>query len=177
MAETLTAQLQASLTAVLAQSGVLGTPQFNLQLSNLLNIAFATGIDANQANQIYAQTIELAGGASTSINLYNFGGALDPVGNSYIQTGVKLLIVQNLSATEGNTFLIGGDGTGAAWTSPFNSDTNAIVTVNGGGTFLLVDSGATGYPVSSDGTNCVLKINNPSGSTYSFNIIVLGITS
>lgn len=176
MAETLTTQIALAINAVLAQAG-LGTSQFNLNGQNLINAALSNGNAAGQANQIYAQKITLAGGASQSLNLYNFGGALDPVGNAYAQVGVKLVFIQNLSATESDTLLIGGDESGSAWTSPFNGSNSAVAVANGGGSVLFYDAGATGYPVAADGTNTVLKLANASGESFDINVIIIGITA
>lgn len=175
---TLNVQLLASL---INQLGI-GTSQFPLQLPNLVGLNFVNGTAGiNKVNQLFAVQGTLAAAASTTLDLYTMGGISDPVGNPYTMAIIKVLIIQNLglagapAPTAADTLIIGANGS-TPWVPFLNSTGTA--TINGGGTLILIDPSATGYPVpSGSGANVLKLVSGASADTITYNIIGLGATA
>lgn len=174
MASNLTAQIQATLGAILTGGSGIGAQQFSPGIATILNIALANGTGANKSNQLFSKTLTIANGASQTLNVNTLGGN-DPVGNAYSMLCAKLIIVMNLSATETDILEIGGEGTANAWTSPFGSNTD-LLTVNGGGSIILADAGALGYIIGIANNN-LLKLANAGAAPFDVNVIIIGATA
>lgn len=179
MAETLVTTLNAQLTALLTNASVLDVPADYLNLPTLVALSLASGTAAGQANQLYRTQRTLTAGSTDSVSMYNFainGGSAgtDPLGQALLLSKVKILIVQNLNATESNALQLFGDGTSAAWTSPVGSNTDKV-NLQGNSTFILFDPGTSGYGVVSP-TNHLFKIFNTGSGSVTYNLIVIGTT-
>src|ERR1041385_6902279 len=104
MSESLTVNLTAQFNALLANPSALDNPQCVTFLPLLLNLALANGTGAGKADQIFRTQRTLASAANDSVSMYNFainGGSAgaDPLGNALALANVKIVILQNLSAT------------------------------------------------------------------------------
>jgi hypothetical protein len=142
-------------------------------MSLLIAQTIANGTGANQGNRIFHDTRTLAGTTSESLSMFDFGGLVDPVGQTYALSRVIMLIIQNKNLTAGNKLLVGGEGSGAAWNSPFNNvDTDKLV-VEPGGIIVLYAGSAAGYAVANT-TNHLLKIDNGNVAAVDYNIVVIG---
>lgn len=134
------------------------------------SFAFADGVGADQANQIFSDTRTLAASANEEID---FGAVLtDALGASVVFTKVKALIV---AAAAGNTndVLVGGAAANG-FITPFGDPTD-VIKVKPGGAFALVAPNLAGYAVTS-GTGDLLKIANSGGTTgVTYDIIVVGV--
>lgn len=176
MAEVLNSfNLNAQISSLLSGSAAtfpLGVPTFSPSLGNLLAIALTDGAGANQANNLYCDQRTLTAGSNERINLYSFGGINDPVGVAYVNVRVKIIIIQNLNATDTNQLNLGNDATAAEFTSIFGA-AGHIIKLNGNSTLIFANPGATGWAVA-NGTNNLLKILNTSGVSITYNIIVVG---
>ncbi len=179
--------------------GTLITPAQQIQLSTLLNLAFANGAGASmQANQFYMVSGTIASSGHTDIDLYAFGGANDLMGNALTMAVCKALFIQNQGISTGvsanfleaDTLIVGNEGTTAAWAggSPgfFGANTHTITLpsppANGavaqGGQIIAVAPGATGWPVGSSTTNHKLRLTSgASSNTIRYNLIAIGATS
>lgn len=181
MAETLQTTLNASLNANLQNvDALLNTASFSLNQQSLLAISLATGTGAAKANLAMATQRTLASSASDSVSMYNWafnGGSAgtDGIGAAVLFANVKILIIQNTSATESDFLSVGNDGTSAAWVSPFGANTH-LVKIKGGSSLVLVDPGAAGYTVVNT-TNHLLKILNSGAGSVTYNLIAIGATA
>lgn len=175
MSTALTAKFAAQLTgqATSAAGGTLFSLSFPIDLPQLIATSFTNGTGALAANQIYIAQRTLTATSTEDINMYDFSGALDPVGNAITMAGIKLLIIQNTATVAADTLTIGNKATSAAWTSIFN-DNEDRVKIRGGGSLILLAPDAAGYAVVNS-TNHLLKILNDSASnSVTYNIIAIG---
>ena len=174
MARSLKATIKASLIGTLTNDST--TAKDDIVLSATQSLTNGTG--ANQAQRFWYDTGRtLSASANDSIDVYDLGSldigagaGLDSLGQSHALTGIKALYVKNHSDSGGN-IRVGGDGTAAAWNSPFNGDDDALVDLPPGGVLLLVAPDASGWAVA-DTSNHLLKITDAgSGSTYDIGFV------
>lgn len=133
------------------------------------------GTGANQANTIWHDQRTLPTATAETIDVYDFGGGTpSTLGTAIANAKVKLLLIQNTHASDSLT--IGGEGSAAAWNSPFGASDTATMTLPAGGTLLLVAPSAAGYTVA-DVSNHLLKINNPGANSVTYKIVVIGATA
>jgi hypothetical protein len=149
-----------------------------------------SGTGLNKVNQVYQFQRVLASGGSAldSISMYNgaitnTGGtsgnvatAVDGCGVALAFANIKLLVIQNLSATASDVLSVGNDGTSAAWVSPFGANTH-LVKIRGGASLVLVAPDATGYAVVNT-TNHLLKVlASTAVGAITYNLIAFGATA
>jgi hypothetical protein len=142
-----------------------------MSLSFIQNIGSGTG--ANQGDRIFHDTRTLGATSAEDLSMYDFGGAVDPVGQTYALARVILLIIQNKATTAGYTLKVGGKGTSTTWTSPFNTVNTDKLIVEPGGIICLYAGSAAGYAVANT-TNHILKIDNANAASVDYNIVVIG---
>lgn len=150
----------------------------SITISRIINQAFASGNQANQAEAHWASVgRELAENASETIDLYDFGSldigageGLDPLGQALASASVRMLLIVNHADSEG-TLLIGADGTTAAWNSLFNGDDEACMKCPPGSVRLMLDP-IEGLAVE-DSTNHLLKM-AATGGDLKYDIYVWG---
>lgn len=152
----------------------LSTPRDSAALAlTLADLANGTG--ANQVNTLWHDQRTLATATAENIDMFDFGGGTpSPLGTAIANASVKVLLIQNTHATDALT--IGGEGSGAAWNSPFGASDTATVSLPAGGTLLLIAPTAAGFAVA-DTTNHLLKINNPGANSVTYKIVALGATA
>ncbi len=167
MAETLSANVKISVNATLTGSSDLGTRDYTLGYGKTLN--FVNGTGANQANQIWTDTREIA--ASSSENLDLSGVLVSPLGTTLVFTKIKAIIIYAYD-TNTNNVVVGGD-TNALINWVGNA--NDLVNIRPGGFICLTAPDSTAYGVTA-GTGDILKIaNSSSGSVVDYDIIVIGV--
>jgi hypothetical protein len=142
--------------------------------------ALATGTAANQADRIWqSRGRALADGTNEDLDIYDFAGldigagaGEDAVGQPMILAEVVALMIVNTSTTAA-TITIGGEGSTAAWNSPFGgSDTNTIGPIPPGGCLLLFSPKDGGWPVA-DTSNHLLQV-AAAGAAATYDIVILG---
>lgn len=154
-----------------------GTPGMSIAKSVLQSITNGTG--ANQADAYWqSEGRTLTSGNDEDIDLYDFGAldigagaGLDPLGQALTLADVVILLVVNRDTSTG-TLLVGAEGSGAAWNSPFNGDDEAALALPPGGFALLGAPGATAFPVA-DTSNHLLTL-AASGGDCTYDIYIIG---
>lgn len=135
----------------------------------------ANGTGANAVNTIWHDQRTLLTTVSENIDVFDFGGGTpSPLGTAISNAKVAVVLIQNTHATDALT--IGGEGSAAAWNSPFGASDTAKMTIPAGGTLLLVAPSAAGYAVA-DASNHLLKIDNPGANSVIYKIVILGATA
>jgi hypothetical protein len=141
----------------------------NGSLNQLISQILTTGTGDNQANKIYSAQISTSG-SGYNLNVYNFGGAKDSLGQTYALQAVRLLLIQNLN--ENNLIVSINGGLGNAWTYLFSGVVDGSFRVSAGGLLVMTGPINAGYSVNS-GMNTINIADEFSLST-SFNVIVVG---
>jgi hypothetical protein len=175
MASTVTAKIETVLFWTVANALDHGTASFPARLEITNDLTNGTNA-ADKANQLWSDTRTLSGLASENIDLYDFAGATDGVGNALAIAKVKSIIIYNQSSTVGNNLKVGGLGTGAAFNSLFDGSDDAKIIVGPGGFFGATNPSAAGLAVA-DSTNHILKIENAGATSTTYDIVIIGTTT
>lgn len=133
------------------------------------NFGWTYGTSANQVNIIYADTVTLANGANTTLDLFASGTLLDIFGRVLTLAAIKFLYVKNNSADAG--LLIGG---GVATDLDLWSDTSDQMIIPAGGIALWLDPSAAGVVTT---VNKNLYVEHDAGGTdgVDFDVIAMGL--
>lgn len=137
-------------------------------LNQLMEISFANGTGAGQANKMWSDRRTLADSSSESLDLA--GGLTDSFGASITFTSIKAIVIKNRSSSQ--QLAIGG----AASNQFINwvANSSDIVNVPAGGLFVLVAPTAAGFAVTAS-TGDLLKVaNGAAGSATDYDIILIG---
>ena len=160
---TITLSLLAELTAtadLAANKSTINYPK---------SFSFTDGEGANMIESLWQDQRTLAASASETLDLY--GGLTNAFGATISFNKIKALLI-SAAAANTNNVLVGGNASNAFVNWVANS--SDIVVVRPGGLLLLVAPGATGYGVSS-GTGDILKVaNSSSGTSVTYDIVLLG---
>ncbi|WP_060887285.1 hypothetical protein [Streptomyces caniscabiei] len=165
----LSTNMRLSLTSTLSSALDLVTSRAPLTYESITDLA--SGVGANQADKIFADTRTLAASATEDLDLA--GVLSDPLGAALTFARIKAVLVK---AAAGNTnsvqvtrpasngvplFLAAGDG----------------LSVRPGGLFLWVAPDATGVAVTA-GTGDLLTLTNSAGSTsVTYDVIIIGASA
>lgn len=128
------------------------------------------GTGASEVNVVYADTITLADGANTTLNLKDSGSLLDIFKQALTMTAIKFLYIKNNSADA--TLKVGG---GASLDLDIFAATSDILLIKpGGDAILLNDPSVAGVSVA---TNYNLKIEHDGTGedTMDVDVIALGL--
>lgn len=136
------------------------------------NLSLADGTGAGQAHQAWADTRNLVA-TSENIDLFNPAASGDAVAQAMAFTRIVALMVRNNATTAGFVLLVGGLGTTAAWTGPFNGVNTSKLSIEPGGYILLVAPSAAAWPVTSSSLGHLLKI-DAGANTVPYDILVIG---
>jgi hypothetical protein len=133
------------------------------------NFGWTYGTGSNQVQVIYADTVNLADGANTTIDLYASGSYLDVYNQALTITALKFLYIKN-NSSDATLLLFGG----ASNDLDIIADTSDKVKVKPGGVFLWVDPSAAGLDIT---TNMNLKIEHDGtgSSSMDVDIIAMGL--
>ena len=177
-----------NLTAVNPLS--VGSSSYPLSLSSFIQATLATGNGANKANSLIAVQWTVTNGFGRVLDLSGMGGQLDPLGNAYTNSQIKLLAFQNLgvagSPFETNLLRIIGTNTSDTFTN-FLGVTNsglslpgpyATPTGNNTPTAIFWALGDVGWQIgpNAGGTNHDLILTNPNPGIITVNIYAVGST-
>jgi hypothetical protein len=178
----------------------LGTASFPLALPSLVQANLQTGVGIGKANQLFAAQWTVTNGFGRKLDLYNFGGISDPVGNPYAMLNLKLLMFQNLGASTGvigetNALLIMSTNSPDTFTNLLGQFVSGAATTNSGitlpgpsgapgsantPTLIFWSPGDVGWQIGPNpaGTNHVLVLTNTApGSVITVNIYAVGSTN
>lgn len=152
-----------------------------VRVGSQISKAFTNGTGINQVQRWWQSEGRVLGaGADEDIDVFDFGtidigagAGLDQLGQSLALTGAKILVVENTVVSAGGTLVVGGEGSAAAWNSPFAGSDTATITLEQGGVLALVAPTAAGYAIA-DTSNHLLTIAAP-GATATYNIYIGGI--
>jgi hypothetical protein len=165
---------QLTLAASALQSSTLDLGTATAQLAKSYSVNLANGTAAGQADRIFHDTRTLAASANEDLDLA--GVLVDALGVSLTFARIKGLII---SAAAGNTnnVIVGG-----AASNQFLTWVGAgthTVTVRPGATFSLFAGAndAVGYAVTAATGDLLRVANSSSGSTVTYDVVVLGCSS
>lgn len=138
----------------------------------------ANGTAEHQANRAWQDTaISLTSGGTKTVDLYDLGGedigngaGQDSLGQTLAMSKIICVLISNQSTSAGS-LLIGGEGTAAAWSTPFNGDDDAKLVLPPDAYTLIVNPKA-GYDVT-DSSDHLLKF-EASGGAVTFDYAVIG---
>lgn len=178
MADTLTATIKASMSGsfinTLSNSG--GSVSALVEL--ILTLSTTDGTTTGKADKIWASKARsLSGATSENIDVYDFGvidigtgAGEDALGNSQTLTEIVAMLIENKSTSTGN-LTIGGEGSAAAWQTPFGASDTATFGPFPPGGFMLFAAGADPAFAVADSSNHLLKITSSDTLTYDIYII------
>ena len=162
----LTIKLAATLTSVLD----LGTAKDPLDYEKTLSLTDGTG--ANQGDQLWHDQRTIAASGTDSLDLA--GRLTNAFGATVTFARVKTIVVFEAAANTNNV-VIGGAGSNplAQW----GADTSDKVNVRPGGFFVLHAPDATAYAVAAGSADVLQAANSSSGSTVTYDVVIVGSSS
>lgn len=166
MATSFSGNLKLALAGTLVNDSDLSTDTSAVNYTKSYNIA--TGTSADQANNIFTDTRTLTASSTEDLDLA--GVLTNAFGATLTFTKIKGIIIEASSANTNNV-LVGGDANGlAGWVG----NVNDLIVVRPGGIFAIYAPDSTGYAVTAS-TGDILQIaNSSSGTSVTYNIIVIG---
>ena len=141
-------------------------------LIQLPSHTWSYGTGAGQANVIYQDSISLADGADTTIDLYASGSLLDIFERALTMETLKFLYIKNTSADA--TLLVGG---GASNDLLLFAATSDIVKIPPGGDSILYNDVAGSGILLTTNKNLKLTHDGTGGSTMAVYVIAMGLDS
>lgn len=134
------------------------------------NVGWTYGTGAGAVNVIYADTITLADGANTTLDLYASETLLDIFNRALTMTALKFLYIKNNSADA--TLLVGG---GVANDIGIWADTSDITKIPPGGDAILWnDPSAAGLDITTN-KNLKLEHDGIGSSSMDVDVIAMGL--
>jgi len=134
-------------------------------------ITLTPGTSSGNANLIFMDTRTLS--ASSTENLDLAGGLTDPLGATLTFVTVKAIYV-NASSANTNNVVVGGAGSNTLL-GIFSDATDKII-VKPGGVFMWV-APATGATVTASTGDILLIANSSSGSSVTYDIVIIGTSA
>ena len=166
---TVTAELRVKFSAVKVGSGDLGNPEVRPTLDKLLQ--FASGVAADQADIVFADTRTVGISANDDIDLS--GVLADAFGASIVSAEMVGIIIVNKSTTQ--TLTIGVAGT-FPWVTMWAASGDGIK-VFPRGVFVNFAPDASGLGAVVGGASDLLRIANGGGATCDYDLILLARTA
>lgn len=165
----LSTNMRLSLKSTLSSALDLVTSRAPLDYSSTIDLA--SGVGANQADKIFADTRTLAASATENLDLA--GVLSDPLGASLTFARIKAILVKAASGNSNNVnvireatngvplFLAAGDG----------------LAVRPGGLFLWVAPDATGVAVTAGTGDLLTFTNSAAGSSVTYDVVIIGASA
>jgi len=149
------------------------------EAAGFLRTALTSGTTAGKVDRIWAHLgRDIVSAASETIDVYDFGSlnigggaGKDALGQSLALAEVVAILIVNSEESDG-ILNVGGDGTTAAWNSPFGGSDTAYTPVMPGGAWLIFSPTDPAYVVA-DTSNHLLKL-AASGGDVTYQMILLG---
>lgn len=159
--------LKITLQALLTAATDIGSRRQDINYT--LSFPIAPGTGAAQADEVFSDTRTLS--ASSSEELDMAGVLTDALGGSITFASVKAILIK-AAAGNSNDVIVGGAASNAFAT--MFGDSSDTLKVPPGGAIVLADFGAAGFAVTAS-TGDLLKIaNGGSGTSVSYDIIIVG---
>ena len=137
-----------------------------------LSIDYTDGTSSNQAKTYFVDQRTLAGTTNDDLDLA--GSLTDPFGTTITFTVIKEIIIAIVSPNGTKKLRVGPQGVANAWQGPFGG----VAAANYLEFFhhwKMPSEPYTGYAVTA-GTGDILRINNPTGSSIDYAILIVGET-
>ena len=170
MATSLTANVNVNVKGAITETG-LDIGQASFSFNESFAQAFAQGVAANQANQMWTDARSIGSSANDDLDLA--GGLTSAFGNAITFTSIKAIIVK-AAAANANNLIMGGESTNPFETMFGLADSTLII--QPGGILALTAPGATGYAVTA-GTGDILRFTNAGSGTINYEVIFIGETA
>ena len=170
MATSLTANVNVSVKGAITETG-LDIGQASFSFNEVFAQAFAQGVAANQANQMWTDSRSIAGSGNDDIDFA--GGITSAFGASITFTSIKAIIIK-AAAANANNLIMGNEGTNP-FATMFGDPADTLI-IQPGGILALTAPGATGYAVTAS-TGDKLRLTNGGSGTINYDIIVIGETA
>lgn len=166
----LTTALNLNLRATLTGTADLSTPTAEIAKTIATSLTSGTGLGA--ADQVFSDTRTLTTSSSETLDLA--GSLTNDLGATISFARIKMIFINVQTTTAGYTLEVGGNASNQFinWVG----DATDKIVVRGGGCFLLYTPDATAYAVTAS-TGDILKINNPSAGSVTYDIIIVGATA
>lgn len=161
------AKINVLIDALLTGSVDIGTVQHDVKYGPGFSWGDGTGLDS--INQIWSDTRTLSASSSEDLDLS--GSLTNAIGTSVAFTKIRGIMVRAALANTNNVIVGGASATQfVAWCG----GATHTVTVRPGGLLLLLAPDATAYAVSAGSTDLLKIANSSSGSSVSYDILLLG---
>jgi len=167
MSFDISGSLKVILNMVFGRTLALSTIEAPLNIYTTYSFSF--GEAANQITQLYHDSVVLADGANTTLNLYDSGTLKDSFGNDVEISALKLLLVKN-NSTDATLLLLGGNSADL----PICSDPADQIKIPPGGTFIWTNMSAAGTDITTN-KNLKLTHDGTGSSTMNVSVVVGGI--
>ena len=173
MADVLTLNLNAKIDWVLRETLDLSTVTDTAAATYTAAVADGTGAD--QCDKIWHDSIALATGLSTTLDLSGgltttiFGTAV-----AFTFVKVKAVLIVNTSTTAGDELVWNGT-IANSWLGPFNGSATSKIEI-GPDSALFVSSKKDGWAVTA-GTGDIITITNAAGGTITYKIVIAGTSA
>jgi hypothetical protein len=165
----LSTNMRLSMTSTLSSALDLVTSRAPLSYESTIDLA--SGVGANQADKIFADTRTLAASATEDLDLA--GPLSDPLGAALTLARVKAVLVKAASGNTNNVQVTRPASNGV----PLFLAASDGLAVRPGGLFLWVAPDATGVAVTA-GTGDLLTFTNSAGSTsVTYDVIIIGASA
>jgi len=156
-------------SAVLTAARDLGNA--SIPLAKRVALALASGVGANQADVVFADTRTIGGSATDELDLIG-GGLVDGLGAAFAPVKIKAILVVAAGA---NANVINVQRPAANGLPLFLAASDGIP-VRPGGVFAWVAPDATGIPVTT-GTGDLLDLVNTGAGNVTYDIILVGTSA
>ena len=166
---TLQVNVAVSINGALVETGGLGVADhsINFSPSNL----FTNGVGANQANQVFSSSRNLAASATENLDLS--GAMANALGVVVVLIKVKALLIR-ARATNTNDVVVGAAATNGFWAGMFGTATDSI-RIHPGGMFLITAPDVNGIPVTASTADLLKVTNGSAGTAIDYDIVVIGV--
>lgn len=135
----------------------------------------ATGTADNQATWVYGDALTIAAGGNTVLDLYDFGGAKDVLGNAYTNTELIGFLLELQPNANSSMLNISGTGSSGSWATGFVTGATDKIEVQASATHsgIFLVQNPKGWSTPSSDTD--LKITNLDGSNaVNINVLIWG---
>jgi len=135
----------------------------------------ATGTADNQATWVYGDALTIAAGGNTVLDLYDFGGAKDVLGNAYTNTELIGFFLELEANANSSMLNISGTGSSGSWAAGFVTGATDKIEVQASATHsgIFLVQNPKGWSTPSSDTD--LKLTNLDGSNaVNINVLIWG---
>lgn len=179
MADTLKATFKASVSGTYINTLANSAEPVSVLLEKAVTLTTTDGTTTGKADKMWSSKARsLSGASSESIDVYDLGtidigtgSGKDALGNSITFAEIVAVLIENNSSSTGN-MTIGGEGSAAAWQTPFGaSDGASVGPIPPGGFFMFGSTADPAFAVT-DSSDHLLKI--ASSATLTYDIYIIG---